>query len=137
MKYLVNGVEYTNLKEAEAAEEKYEAAVAQKKQLAETKKERADEIAKAEEELTSCQTAALKTYEDAVSAAKKIYNDAIRAAKDEYISATKTAEDKKEKLVEEFIKDFGSYHMTKTSSDGKCHVTVSDLVDTIFNSFWF
>ena len=136
MEYLVNGVKYTDLKEAEKAEKDYEAEQDKKVKLSKEKKERADEIAQAETKLAEVKTEALAAYEDKVIKAKEVYNKTVKNAQDEYLASIKEAEDNKNKLVDAFIEDYGSYHMTMTNNNGKKTVTVSDLVDSIFN-LWF
>ena len=136
MEYLVNGVKYTDLKEAQKAEKDYEAEQDKKVKLSKEKKERADEIAQAETKLAEVKTEALAAYEDKVIKAKELYNKTVKSAQDEYLAEIKEAEDNKNKLVDAFIEDYGSYHMTMTNNNGKKTVTVSDLVDSIFN-LWF
>ena len=136
MEYLVNGVKYTDLKEAQKAEKAYEAEQDKKVKLSKEKKERADEIAQAETKLAEVKTEALAAYEDKVIKAKEVYNKTVKNAQDEYLASIKEAEDNKNKLVDAFIEDYGSYHMTMTNNNGKKTVTVSDLVDSIFN-LWF
>ena len=136
MEYLVNGVKYTDLKEAQKAEKDYEAEQDKKVKLSKEKKERADEIAQAETKLAEVKTEALAAYEDKVIKAKEVYNKTVKNAQDEYLASIKEAEDNKNKLVDAFIEDYRSYHMTMTNNNGKKTVTVSDLVDSIFN-LWF
>ena len=107
-----------------------------KTKLASEKKERANAIAEAETKLSEVKTEALAAYEDKVIKAKELYNKTVKSAQDEYLAEIKEAEDNKNKLVDDFIKDYGSYHMTMTNNNGKKTVTVSDLVDSIFN-LWF
>ena len=135
MEYLVNGVKYTDLKEAQKAEKDYEAEQDKKVKLSKEKKERADEIAQAETKLAEVKTEALAAYEDKVIKAKEVYNKTVKNAQDEYLASIKEAEDNKNKLVDAFIEDYGSYHMTMTNNNGKKTVTVSDLVDSIFFFF--
>lgn len=137
MEYIVNGKTYTDLKQAQEAEQKWEVEKAEKKTLAETKKARAAEIEEAFKDLRATEQEENKKYAEAVETAKKAYQDAVTKAKDAFRNATKEKQEKYTELKNSFIEDYGSYHMSSYTINGDTEVTISDIIDTVFNSFWF
>ena len=135
MEYVVNGKKYTDLKEAQEAEKKFEIEKAKKQTLVETKKARATEIEEAFKDLRQTELNANKAYREKVEEAKKIYQEAVTKAKDEFATATKEKEDKYLELKNSFIKDYGSYHMSSYTVNGDTEVTISDIINSVFDSF--
>lgn len=121
----VTGKSYKTVKELEAAEVEFNKAHEAELKAKEERKVAATEVEKA-------YTAVLNARKEAkaiVDKANKEASDLIRKSELDY-----------QKLKDEFIKKFGSYHVSYTNNNGKEVVTVSDLFDSfnsIFNSFWF
>ena len=99
---------YETVEAAEAAEKESAEKEAEKTKLAETKKARATEVENA--------------YK-AVVEARKQARDIIKKADDKYND-----------LKNNFVKDFGAYHITYSARDGKNSITVDDLIDSFFGS---
>lgn len=83
---------------------------AEKAKLAETRKARAEEV-----------EASYKNFIDV----KKKAMDEIKAAENGYLEKKNA-----------FINDFGSYHITYSRTGDRDVVTVSDIVDSMFNNFF-
>lgn len=94
--------------ELHAEEKKYDDSLAAKNKLSETKRIRAKEI------------------EDA-------YKNVVMV-RDEASKKIKEADDKYNTLVDNFIKDFGSYHLTYNSDNKGTEVTVSDAINSLYDS---
>lgn len=138
MEYVVNGKKYTDLKEAQEAEKKFELEQAQKKSLAETKKTRAAEIEAAFKDFRATEVEANKIYNAAIEEAKKAYQEAVTKAKDALVAATKEKQDKYDDLKNAFIKDYGAYHMSSYTVNNDTEVKISDLINNLFDSIlWF
>lgn len=136
MEYIVNGKKYSDLKEAQEAEKKFELEKTKKQTLAETKKTRATEIEEAYKDLRKTEVEANKTYLEKVEEAKKVYQDSVKKAKDEFANKTRDKESKYVELKNSFIKDYGSYHMSSYTVNGDTEVSISDIINSVFNSFW-
>lgn len=91
------------------AEETQKAEDAKKAELSATKKQRAEEIEAAYKQILSVRQGCMKQIQD--------------------------ADDKYNKLVDAFVKDFGSYHFTYDSTNVQEPVKVSDVVDKMFDAF--
>ena len=101
---------FDTLEELKAAEDTHRKELEKKEQLANEKRVRAKEVEEA--------------YAHSMQVRKEA-QEMIRKADDEYY-----------KLRTDFIKDYGSFHMTFSDNNGKKAVTVSDVIDSMFN-FWF
>ena len=96
-------------KELKEAEKEQQTKLVEKQKLAETKKARAKEI------------------EDS-------YKN-IRKVREESMENMRKADAEYNDLVNAFVKDFGSYHMTYSSENANDEITVSDVVDEMFKAF--
>ena len=56
-------------------------------------------------------------------------------ARDQARKLIEEADKKYYELRNKFIQDFGSYHISYTNTDGKEQLTVSDMVDAMFDAF--
>lgn len=99
---------YSTSAELEKDEKALSEKEAEKNKLSETKKLRATEVEKA--------------YKEALNARKEA-RELIKKADDNY-----------EKLKDDFVKDFGCYHMTYSSKDGEDDVSLDDLIDSFVGS---
>jgi len=102
---------FDTLDELKAAEEEYHKAHDEELKRAEERKQRAKAVEEA--------------YRHSMDVRREA-NEAIRKADEEYY-----------KLRNEFVKDYGSYHVSYSNKDGNEVVTVSDLFDSFFNKLWF
>lgn len=103
------------------AEDAYTKAHAAELEAAEKRKTRAKEIEEAYKEVIATR-----------KEAKAILDEANKKASD----LIRTSEDKYTKLKNDFIKDYHSFHMSFTDTDGNTVVSVSDFLDSVFNNFW-
>lgn len=111
MKYYSEKVKklFDDAESLEEAEKDFDAKEAEKAKLTEKRKERSVEIEEAYK----------RTLE-----ARKEAKEIIRKADEEY-----------QQLVDKFIEDFGSYHMTYTNKNNHQVISVSDMIDNFFGSF--
>jgi Skp family chaperone for outer membrane proteins len=111
MKYYSENLKklFDSEEELTKAEKEHEEELTKKQELADTKKQRAEEV----------ELAYKKTLE-----AREKANELIKEADKAYLE-----------LRDKFVEDFGSYHMTYSNADGKELVSVSDIVDSMFD-FW-
>lgn len=99
---------FDTIDELHAEEKKYDDSLIAKNKLSETKRIRAKEIEDAYKNVVAVRDAASKRIQEADNR----YNT----------------------LVDNFIKDFGSYHFTYNSENRQDPVTVSDTIDQLYNS---
>lgn len=141
MKFVVNGVEYTDYEEAKKAEIEVQNEEAKKAAAALTKKEKAEAIKEAFTNLRTVENTATKEYDKAVSAAQ----EELKKAKEAYVAACNEAakiyreqvsgaEQEYLKLKNEFINEYGSYHMSYYNNGTNEELTISDTIANIVNS---
>ena len=81
-------------------------------------------------------TEARKTRAEAIEAAYKDLIDTRKAAMEEASKKIKEKEDTYYELRSAFIKDYGSYHMTYSSTNDGDRISVSDFFDSVFDNFF-
>jgi len=113
---------FATLDELKEAEDEYNKAHAEEIRRAEERKVRAKEVEDA-----------YKATLDVRRQAKEIIDEANRKASE----MIRNAEGHYNNVKEEFIKDYGSFHMSYTNNNGNTIVSVSDLFDSMFKNFWF
>ena len=113
---------FDSLDALEKAEEEYDKAHAAEIERAEKKKARADEIKSAYEAFLKERADARKAVEEVETKA----NESVKEAKSRYL-----------KLRDEFVKDYGGYHMTYTNSDGEESFDIGWPAISDFWRLWF
>lgn len=79
---------------------------------------------------------ARKTRAEAIEAAYKDLVDTRKSAMEEATKKIKEKEDAYYELRSAFIKDYGSYHMTYSSTNAGDRISVSDFIDSVFDNFF-
>ena len=98
-----------------------------------------EELKAAEDEYNKAHEVELRKTEErkakakAIEAAYKHSMDVRRTAQ----QAIREADEEYYKLRNEFVKEYGSYHVSYSNTNGNEVVTVSDLMDSFFKTLWF
>lgn len=100
-----------------------------------------EDLKTAEDEYNKAHEAELKKAEERKIRAKEIeeaYKHSMQVRKDAN-ELIRKADEAYYKLRNDFIKDYGSYHVSYSNSNGNEVVTISDLFDSFFNfnKIWF
>jgi len=111
---------FATVAELKEAENKYSEEEKKKKELSQTKKERAEEIQNAYKELLDT---------------KKKADEIINKARQEAFKLIETKEHCYNELVNSFCRDYGSYHMSYSNANGDERISISDTLDS-FNSLF-
>lgn len=113
---------FDSLEELKDAELAYHKANDEKEKLAEERKERAREVEDA-----------LKHVYDV----RKASREKINKVREECAKELSEAEDEYNKLLEAFLKDYKTFHVSYSNNGIHEVVSISDLVDSFFKSFGF